>query len=511
MITKTVTAIAAIMVFSSLMTVSAADISELRIGIGIDADSLNPQEQTTVLIGNICELIFDTLFFKGTDGDLKPRLATSLEISNDGLTYTLNIQKGVEFSDGTPCDAQAIKFNFDRVLNPNVKMPLRFSTSMIKKVEILNKSSIMIQLKYPYAPLPQGFSEWIVSPIAPSSVAEFGKNISFNPIGAGPYKLEEWIRGDRIVLVRNEKYYGKRPSVHRLVFKIVPDAFTREIMLRNGEIDICYKPLPPNIEALQSDPGITVKMPLSSRTIFMGLNSQKGLTANKTVRKAFNYAVDKKAIVKKILFGAAVPMEGPTSPILFGYHKMDNSYDYNPEKAKKMLKQANFDFTQTIHLRTPNGRYVFDKQIAKTVLAYFHALGIKAELRSYDWPVYVADLLKPIDESELEVFLLGWGPLSLDADFALYGQFHSSNNPPKGIGAAFYNNHKFDELVEAARREQNSNTRLEYYKKASEIVWDDCPWIWLHTERFVIAYRSSLKNLIITNTEKFFPTYAKEE
>jgi peptide/nickel transport system substrate-binding protein len=503
--------ISAILVFSTLMSATAADIRELRIGIGIDADTLNPQEQTTTLIGNICELIYDTLFFKETDGKLEARLATGWEVSQNGLTYTLHIQKGVKFSDGTPCDAFAIKYNFDRVIDPNVRVPLRFAISMIDKVELLNKSTIKIKLKYPYAPFPQYFSQWILSPIAPSSVKKFGKNISFNPVGAGPYKLEEWIRGDRIVLIRNEKYYGKRPSVARLIFQIVPDAFTREIMLRNGEIDICYKPLPPNIEALQSDPSITVKMPLSSRTIFMGLNCQKGPTANKTVRKAFNYAVDKRAIVKKVLFGAAVPMDGPVSPILFGYHKMELRYDYNPKKAKAMLQQANFDFTRTVHIRTPNGRYVFDKQVSETVLAFLHAIGVKAELRSYDWPIYMTELLKPLNESELEVFLLGWGPTVLDADLTLHGQFHSSNNPPKGLGGAFYNNQKFDKLIETARREQDYIKRLELYKRASEIVWDDCPWLWLHTERFVMAYRSTLKNLIITNTEKFFPTYTTVE
>jgi peptide/nickel transport system substrate-binding protein len=505
------TIISAILVFSALTSATAAEIKELRIGIGIDADTFNPQEQKTSLMGYICDLIYDTLFFKAADGKLEPRLATGWEMSPNGLLYTLHIRKGVKFSDGTPCDALALKYNFDRVIDPNVKMPLRFCVSMIDKVGVLNESTIMIKLKYAYSPFSEIFSSSVLSPIAPSCVKKFGENISPNPVGAGPYKLEKWIKGDRIVLVRNEKYYGETPSVARLVFKIVPDVFGREIMLRNGEIDICFKPMPPDIEALQSDPNITVKMPLSSRTIFMGFNCQKGPTANKEVRKAFNYAVDKKTIVNKILFGAAVPMEGPMSPVLFGYSKMGLQYDYNPERAKTMLKQANFDFTRTVHVRTPIGRYLFDKQISETVLAFLQAIGVKAELRSYDWPVYVADLLKPLNKSELEVFLLGWGPAVLDADLALYGQFHSSSNPPKGLGNTFYNNQIFDKLVETARREQDYSKRLDLYKKASEIVWDDCPWLWLHTEKFVIAYRSSLKNLIITNTEKIFPTYAKVE
>jgi len=299
--------------------------------------------------------------------------------------------------------------------------------------------------------------------------------------------------------------------VEKLTFKIVPETATREAMLRSGQIDICYKPSPSNLAALKADANITVDMPLDSRTIFMGLNFQKGVTKNKLVRQAFNYAVDKDAIVKKILFDTAVKMEGPCSPIMFGYHKMQKQWDYNPDKAKQLLKEANFDFNQTVAMRTPQGRYLFDMQVSQAVQAYLQAIGVKVELRTYDWPTYVAGLLKPIDQSELEVFLLGWGPMVLDADLSLYGMFHSINNPPKGLGAAFYSSPEFDKAIEASRMEQDPNKRLELFKKAEEIVWEDCPWIWLHTEKFLIAYKSNLKGMEVTPKETFYPTYVTKK
>jgi peptide/nickel transport system substrate-binding protein len=108
-------------------------------------------------------------------------------------------------------------------------------------------------------------------------------------------------------------------------------------------------------------------------------------------------------------------------------------------------------------------------------------------LKTYEWPTYVARLLKPIDETKLELFLLGWGPVIRDADAALYGPFHSSMNPPKGVGSAFYSVPAFDEAIEAARMELNPQTRLVLFNKASEIVWDDCPWIWLYVKKFVLT------------------------
>jgi ABC-type transport system substrate-binding protein len=496
--------------FSAVPTVQA-QIPELIIGIGTDADTLNPQEQTTSLMINMCELLYDTLFYQNPEDKLEPRLATKVDVSKDGLTYTLHLRKDVKFSDGTPFDAKVMKLTVDRALDPKMSVPQRSQINMIKESKIVDDYTIELVLSYPFAPFTPTLSMFILSPISPAAIQKYGQDVRQNPVGAGPYVLKEWVKGDRIVMTRNETYYGKKPTVEKLTFKIVPETATREAMLRSGQIDICYKPSPSNLAALKADPNIVVDMPLDSRTIFMGLNYQKGVTKNKLVRQAFNYAVDKDAIVKKILFDTAVKMEGPCSPIMFGYHKMQKQWDYNPDKAKQLLKEANFDFNQTVAMRTPQGRYLFDKQVSEYVQACLQEIGVKVELRTYDWPTYVAGLLKPIDQSELEVFLLGWGPMVLDADLALYGMFHSINNPPKGLGAAFYSSPEFDKAIEATRLEQDPNKRLELFKKAEEIVWDDCPWIWLHTEKFLIAYKSNIKGMEVTPKETFYPTYVTKK
>lgn len=483
------------------------EIKELIIGIGVDADTLNPQEQTTSLIMNMAELIHDTLFFQTPDAKLEPRLATEYKASPDGLTYTVKLRPGVKFSDGTPLTAQIMKETIDRALDPNKRVPLRYYVSMIESANVIDDLTFEIKLKYPFAPFPYNLAQVILSPTSPKALEQYGEDVRQKPVGAGPYVLKEWVKGDRIVMVRNENYWGKKPTVAQLTWKIVPETSTREAMLRAGQLHICYKPSPANVAALKADPNITVEMPLDTRTIFMGMNCQKGVTANKLVRQAFNYAVDKKAIVSKILFDTAVPMEGPVSPIMWGYHKMEKQYDYNPEKAKELLKQANFDFSKTIQMRTPQGRYLFDKQIAEYVQASLQALGVKVELRTYDWPTYVAGLQKPLNETELEIFLLGWGPFVMDADYGLYGQFHTSVNPPKGLGSAFYSNSEFDKIMDESRRELDPEKRKALLKKASEIVWDDCPWIWLHVEKFLIAYNSKIKGLVVTPYETFYPTY----
>ena len=486
---------------------ASAEIKELKIGIGIDADSLNPQEQTTTLIQNICDLIYDNFFFQTPDGKLEPRLASKYEISADGLTWTLHLRKGVKFSDGTDFNADAVVLGWQRILDPKKRVPLRFAVSVVKEAVKVDDHTVQLKLKYPFAPLAPTLSLTICSIISPAAIAKYGDDVRQHPVGAGPYKLQEWVKGDRIVLVRNENYFGKKPTVAKITLKIVPEATTREAMLRAGQIDICYKPAPSNVAALKADPNIQVEMPLDTRTIYIGMNCQKGPTTDKLVRQAFNYAVDKKAIVKKILFGTAEPMDGVVSPKLFGYYRQAKQYEYNPEKAKELLKKANFDFSRSIKQITPHGRYLFDKQVSEAIQAYLQAIGVKTELRTYDWPTYIAMLTKPIETTELELFMLGWGPLFLDADMALYGQFTCEVNPPKGLGSAFYCNSEYDKIMRASREEQDTKKRLTLLKKASDVVWDDCPWLWLHVEKFVLAYSNEIKGLVLTPTEKFYPTY----
>ena len=355
-----------------------AEVKELIIGIGIDADTLLPYDQTTTLMQNMADLIYDSFLYQDPEGKLHPRLATSYEVSPDGLTYTIHLRKGVKFSDGSDFNADAAKAGWDNVLNPETRVPLRFAVGMVKECVKIDDYTIQLKLKFAFAPLAPTIAMSLISPISPAALKKYGEDIRQHPTGAGPYILDKWVKGDRI-----ENYWGPKPTVAKIIWKIVPEAATREAMLRAGQIHICYKPLPSNVAALKADPNVTVEMPLDTRTIFMGLNYQKGVTTNKKVRQAFNYAVDKKAIVKKILFGTAEPMDGPVSPKVFGYHKMAHQYDYDPEKAKQLLKEANFDFSKTVSMRTPQGRYLFDRQVSEAIQAYLQAIGVKAE--SFCW------------------------------------------------------------------------------------------------------------------------------
>jgi len=482
------------------------DIKVLRIGIGIDPDTLVPFQITTMIPFNISQLIYGPILQYGEHGELIPNLATSWGYSADGKTFTLKLRKGVKFTDGSDFNAYSHKNYLDMQLNPKIRAPFRFLLAAIKSVEAVDAYTVKIHLKSVFAPLDQVTALGAAMSLKATQPYDIHK-LRKEHVGAGPYKLVEWTKGERLVLVRNENYWGKRPTVEKIIYQIIPESATRIAMLRSGELDISYSPSPPDIKSLEASPDFNVVRPLSTRMIFIGMNTQKGFTKNKYFRQALNYAIDKKAITERVLFGIAKPLDGTMPPSLFGYSRMDNQYEYNPEKAKALLKKANFPPNTEINLISPVGRYTYDKQIAETVQAYLQNIGVNAKLRTYDWPTYQAMTVKPLDKSELQLFLLGWGAPYYDADFMTFMFFSSYVHPPRGMNSTFYSNKKFDGLTYMARSTVDKEKRKALYKKAEQILWDDAPVIWLHVEPFSIAYSTKYKGIKVLSHEKCYPQY----
>jgi peptide/nickel transport system substrate-binding protein len=491
--------------FSNPFPVRAANV--LRIGIGADADTLNPQESTTATIQNILEFIYDRLYYQNEKAENVPMLVTGKSVSEDGLSWTFKLRKGVRFHDGTPFNAEVMKVNLDRLLDPKTRAPLRFYVGMIDSYDVVDDYTFRVHLKYPYGMLESIFSHTVTCPMSKKAIEESGDLLSTHPVGTGPFKFGEWIKGERIVLVRNDDYYGRKPTLEKIIFRIIPEHATRTAMLRAGDLDMIELPQPPDVPALKSDPDLKVISKPSSRLMFIGFNNQKEILKDKRVRQALNYAVDKETIVKKIMFDTANVLEGPMPAGYFGYYKCGR-YAYNPKKAKELLKAANFPMEKTISMITPTGRYAFDKQVAEAVQAYLNDIGLKVELRTYDWPTYNSITRKPVDQNETELFLMGWRNPILDPDILYMAAFHSSAWAPRGMNTLFYKNKEVDRLIEKARISQSPSERKQLYKKTSMILWDDAPMLFLYEPQYIIVYRKNVKGIKVYPMEKFDPVYA---
>ncbi|NAY90218.1 MAG: ABC transporter substrate-binding protein [Desulfurococcales archaeon] len=468
----------------------------LRVGIGVDADTLDPAGQTTTAISNIIRLIAEPLFITSPNGTIVPVLADSYNVSSNGTVYTIKLKKGIKFQDGEPLNSEAVKFTLERILDPNVKVPNRGNFLLIDHVEAVDEYTVNIYLKKPFAPFLGVLTSAYI--IAPNATKQLGDKIANNPagIGTGPYMFKEWVKGDHITLVANPNYWNGTPYFSQMIFKVVPDASTREAMLLSGDLDLIIQPPPSDLASLSSRGDVKVSWTISTREMYIGINTQYGPLNDTRVRQALNYAIDKDSLIKYVLFGLGSPEDSILPPFVLG-HIAVGPYQYDPQKAKQLLAQAGYPNGFSVTLITPNGRYLFDTQVAETIAQYLRDIGIQVNVRTYDWPTYVSTILAPLNKTELQLFLLGWSPSVPDPYFYTFQLFHSSQFTPNGFNNFFYNNTEADKLLELGATTTDPQLRAQIYQNLTKIVWNDAPMIFLYYQGFVVAYRSTLSNVVL--------------
>lgn len=485
-----------------------AEPATFRIAVGIDPDTLDPIQITTTTVGNIIDYMVETLLVTDKEGDVQPNLATEWQVSDDGLQYTLKLREGVTLHDGTPLTAEVVKWNFDRLLDPDLRVPQRASFTSIESTEVVDDLTIRLNLSQPYGPLLSALSTTTIGIVSPASVDVEGnsyENVT-EPIGSGPYVFSDRVKGERIVLTRNENYWGELPYYSEVVFQIVPEAATRESLLLAGQVDMIILPPVSDLPALQQNPDVEVLLAPSNRIIFLSLNNTDEALSDVRVRQALNYAVDKQTIIDSVLFGAAEIMDAPMAPNLFGYCALQ-PYEYNPEKAKALLADAGYEGLE-LDFISPTGRYVQDFQASQAIAGYLDEIGVKTSVSTMDWPSYVGAITTPPEENQLDLHFLGWAPGFLDASQQMVF-YDSAFAVPNGLGTMFYGNPEVDELSQAAVRESDPEKRKELYCQAAQIVWEDAPLLFLWVQRFPIVYRSNITGIDYHPTEKFAAIYAR--
>lgn len=484
----------------------------LRVAIGIDPDTLDPLAQTTTLVAMIVNHMVEPLVELTADGEFLPRLATEWTVSEDNRTYTFKLREGVQFHDGTPFNADAVKFSLERYFDPTIVKPLGGFVGPLERVDVIDEYTVAVTYSEPFAPAMMGIAAGFptMGIISPTAYEKMGREeFSLAPVGTGPFVMGEWIRGNRLVMERNENYWGEPAIPARIEWIVVPEPGTRSAMVMAGDVDVAYQPPPADIPRLDAAPDVNVSSVPSTRIMFVAQNTTKEPLTDKRVRQALNYAIDSKAIAARILHGAGTPDDAPIPASFFGYHPT-GSYDHDPEKARQLLAEAGYPNGFELVFMHPTGRYLLDAQVAQAVQAYLSAVGVRATLQTMDWPTYMGMAGKPAEESEYHLIMLGWGPLP-DAHHTLFAMFHSSQRPPAALNTGHYFNPEADRLIEQGATTLDPEERREIYRKAQEIIWDDAPWIFLYTQNMILGVRDNLHGLVTYPWEMFDLTRAWRE
>ncbi len=473
----------------------------LVVAQGTDAVTLDPHDATDSPSATITSHVYETLFELTPEGEIVPHLASGFELSDDGLTLTLNIREGVVFHDGTPLTAEIVKGSIDRFLDEELAFTFRFLLDPVSNVEVLDEYTVELTLVDRFAPLFAHLTHSSTGIVLPAAVEQHGEEFNANPVGTGPFSFVSWQRNEAIELARFDDYWGDVAQVDAVRFITVPENTTRMAMVESGEAHVAVRVPPQDIARLDANPDVNVENVSSLRTIFIYFNTNLEPFNDPRVRQAVNYAVNNDDLRDFVLGGAVRVSDAPIAPGIFGYTPVGN-YDQDLERARELLAEAGYADGFSTTLYSPSGRYLQDIQTSEAIQGMLAEVGINVEIETLEWSAYLEKINAPIEDNDVPMGMLGWGTVTGDADYGLLALFHTDQWVPAGSNRAFYSNDEVDSLLDSARASADDDARLQMYEDAMTILWEDAPWLYLHSETQLVAVREGVNGLIIHPTER---------
>lgn len=489
---------------AALIVAASAAIAQTPPGVLVvgqiaEPKSLDPHAVTAVNDFRILMNVYDGLVrYKDGTLEVEPALSTAWTISDDGTEYTFTLRQDVSFHDGTPFNAAAVEFNFDRMLDENHPyhntgpFPLSFFFSAVEDVEALDEGTVKFTLNAPYAPFLSNLAYPTGLIVSPEAVKTHGADFGRNPVGSGPFKFADWQSNAKVVVTRNEDYWGGPPALEAIVFRPITDANTRVAEMLSGGIDVMVE-IPPDSVATFDGSGFQLYEQAGPHLWFLILNAKEGPFADKRVRQAVNYAIDKKALVEQILQGTAEVASGPTPPAFaWAYNEALQPYPYDPAKAKALLEEAGHSGASLTFYVTEGGSGMLDPvPMGAAIQADLAKVGLDVKIETYEWNTFLGQV-NPGLEGKADMAEMAW--MTNDPDTLPYLALRSGAWPDKGgFNSGYYSNPKVDALLEAARGSTDQAERSKLYKEMQEIVYDDAPWAFIANWKQNAATADSVK------------------
>ena len=490
----------AVLAALTLVTGASAAPPKDAIVIGLLAEpvTMDPPQITDLNSARVTKRIFEGLVGQELGSyKLVPGLAQSWDISKDGLLYTFRLRPNVKFHDGTPFNAEAVKFVFDRQLNdkgpyyatgtyPYVKGFL----GNVAGVEVVDASTVQIKLKAPLTPFLQYLAHQSLFMFSPEALKKWGKEIVKHPVGTGPFKLETWEPGLKVVLSRNDAYWGGAPKIRQAIYVPIIEAQARLVGLKTGDIDLTMDVPPDSLDELRKDPNIAVAESDSSAVWYVTLNTRHPILKDRRVRQALNYAVNKEAIIRDILRGTAIVARGPLSPVYGSYYEESLArYPYDLEKARALLKEAGYANGFELAFLVPGSGSGMQSpvEMATVIQANLAQVGVRAKIQTMEWGAYLKKYLEGPDMAEMS-----WNPSIGDPDHMMYMLLSSDRFPP-AFNGGYYQNDRVDDLLRRGRTTIDEKARVPLYREAQKLVVEDAPWIFVDHGKQVIVHRKRVQ------------------
>jgi peptide/nickel transport system substrate-binding protein len=448
--------------------------------------SLDPHAVTAVNDFRILVNLYDGLV-RFADGSLavEPSLAESWEIADDGLTYTFKLRDGVTFHDGTPFNADAVKFNFERMLDEEHPFhdtgpfPLAFFFSSVDEVTAVDDLTVEFRLSEPFAPFLSNLAYPTGLMVSPAAVQAHGADFGRNPAGTGAYRFAEWQSNQRVVVTRNEDYWDGAPAPEAIVFRPITDANTRVAEMLSGGLDVMVEVPPDAIGQFREASDFEVHEQAGPHVWFLILNMKEGPFADQKVRQAANYAINKETLVDDVLQGTAEVAAGPIAPAFeWAYNEELEPYPYDPDKARALLEEAGYDGEEVVFYVTEGGSGMLDPVAMGTAIqADLAAVGMNVKIETYEWNTFLGEV-NPGLEGKADMAEMAW--MTNDPDTLPFLTLRTAAFPSEGgFNSGYYSNPDVDELLDQARMVTDQDERAALYKEVQAIVHEEAPWVFV--------------------------------
>lgn len=456
--------------------------TQLTVGLHVEPEQMDPTWEATLTSRGLYANAFEALIrYNGEEQKFEPLLATEWKLV-DELTWEFTLREGVKFHDGTPFTAEDVKFNLDRIRDPEFNSRIRTQANFIKDVEVVDEKTVRINNNVPYAPFLARISTFGL--ISKASAASYDAGGIPAPAGTGPFKVARWDRGQEILLEKNAEYWGSAANVDSVLLRIIPNLATRVAELRAGTIDIATSLIPDNVPEIKGQQGLDVLL-APSNVLFIGANSFVGPLEDQKVRQALAHAIDTRTIVDKLYVGLVTDLNGPVSPRAFGYNADVQQYPYDPDKAKALLAEAGYPNGLTLDYNGTTGKYLLDKELAEIIAQQLEAVGVKLNLKLEEYGTYWEGFLAKKNQGLYNAAI--GNPLE-DADFVLDLHFYS-----KGRGL-YYNSPELDALIESGRAAMDVDERRAIYDEAMALIHEEAPWLISLETQDIYGVRSQVQD-----------------
>jgi len=471
-----------------------------RGGDSVSLDLANATDGESIKAG--IQVLENLVIFGKNSMDVEPQLAESWKVSDDGLTWTFKLRKGVKFHDGTPFNAKAVYDSFARIIDKNHPFYnfgkwkyVSMSLGMVNEIKIIDDYTIALVTQKPYAPLLNNLALWLCPILSPKAMEQHKDQIGLNPVGTGPFKFVKWVKDDQIILERNDDYWGEKAKLDRIILKSIPEPSARLMALQSGTVDIADDLDPDSINLVKKEAKHAIIERPSINVGYLAMNTEKPAFKDPRVRQAINHAIDKGTLIKTIFQGLAIPAKNPFAPSIWGYNDSIKEYEYSPEKAKKLLAEAKFDMNMELELwAMPVSRaYMPDPvKTAELIQAYLAAAGIKAKIVRQEWGAYIEKTSNGLHD----MCMFGWLGGNADPDNFLYGLLSADTaKTPGAANVALWKNAEYTEICLKAQKVFDKAERTKLYMRAQEIFHAEAPWVPLVHSTVVRCYSKKLHDV----------------